>query len=84
MPRKPPPPPRPLQDQFVNNVSRYPLYLVTVLLGGIWVGVKPLVDLYRQSPAMAVVVGTGVSVGLFLLYCTLRGMSGDTFFPWMS
>jgi len=81
MPRKPPPPPRPLQDQFLSNVSRYPFYFVTVLVGGIWVGIKPVVDLYHKSPAAGVGVVVGITVGLFLIYCTLRGMSGDPFLP---
>jgi len=81
MPRTPPPPPRSMQDQFLSNVSRYPLYLVTVLLGGIWVGIKPFVELYRQSPVAGVGVAVGVTLGLFLIYCTLRGMSGDSFLP---
>lgn len=29
-----PQPPRRLEDQFVENVSRYPTYFITVLLGG--------------------------------------------------
>ncbi|MDX2273616.1 MAG: DUF751 family protein [Cyanobacteriota bacterium] len=78
---KPPPPPRKLEDQFVENVSRYPFYFVTVLLGGIWVGIKPFVDLYRKSPLSAVAVGLGLSLFMLFIHFTLRGMAGDSFFP---
>ncbi|GAB4218220.1 MAG: hypothetical protein OHK0012_26110 [Synechococcales cyanobacterium] len=65
----------------MENVSRYPLYLVTVLLGGIWAGVKPFADLYRKSPVTAASLLVLGSLGFFLIYCTLRGMSGEAFFP---
>lgn len=76
-----PKPPQKLEDRFVDNVSRYPFYLVTVLLGGIWVGIKPFVDLYKKSPLSAVVVVIGLLISLILTHFTLRGMAGDTFFP---
>ncbi len=76
-----PPPPRKLEDQFVNNVSRYPTYLVTVLLGGIWVGLKPFVDQYRKSPAQGAAVTVGFVILMVLIHFTLRGMAGDPFFP---
>lgn len=77
----PPKPPQKLEDQFVENVSRYPFYLVTVLLGGIWAGVKPFADLFRKSPLAAVALSISLVVALILIHFTLRGMAGDTFFP---
>lgn len=76
-----PPPPRKLEDQFVNNVSRYPGYLVTVLLGGIWVGIQPFVKQYQKSPTRGVAVTLVFVVLMILVHFTLRGMAGDSFLP---
>ena len=75
------PPPRKLEDQFVNNVSRYPTYLITVLLGGIWVGLKPFADQYRKSPLRGLLVTLGFGILMLLVHFTLRGMAGQTFLP---
>ncbi len=76
-----PQPPRRLEDQFVENVSRYPTYFVTVLLGGIWGVLQPFVHLYRKSPAAAAMVTLGGLLLLLFIYFTLRGMMGDPFLP---
>lgn len=76
-----PQPPRKLEDQFVENVSRYPTYFVTVLLGGIWAGLQPFVNLYRKSPMAGTMVTLGSLLLLLFVYFTLRGMTGDTFLP---
>ncbi|MEN9225862.1 MAG: DUF751 family protein [Thermostichus sp. HHBFW_bins_43] len=79
-----PQPPRKLEDRFVENVSRYPTYFVTVLLGGIWAGLLPFVNLYRKSPTAGAMVTIGALLLLLFIYFTLRGMTGDTFLPgWM-
>ncbi|NJK72575.1 MAG: DUF751 family protein [Synechococcaceae cyanobacterium SM2_3_60] len=67
-----------LEDQFVENVSRYPFYLITVLLGGLWaLLIKPINDLYQRNRFVAVAVVAAV-VGLFgLLYVTLKAMLGQ-------
>ncbi len=76
-----PQPPRRLEDQFVENVSRYPTYFITVLLGGIWAGLQPFVNLYRKSSTSAALVVLG-SLGLVLfVYFTLRAMTGHTLLP---
>ncbi|MFS8852283.1 DUF751 family protein [Synechococcus sp. R5-16] len=76
-----PQPPRRLEDQFVENVSRYPTYFITVLLGGIWAGLQPFVGLYRKSPTAAAMVTLGSLLLLLFVYFTLRGMTGNTFWP---
>jgi hypothetical protein len=76
-----PKPERKLEDRFAENVSRYPFYFVTVLLGGSWMLVKPFVDLYKKSPAAAALVSTG-AIGLLIgVYFVLQGMLGD---PWVT
>ncbi len=67
-----------LEDQFVENVSRYPFYLISVLLGGLWaLLLKPINDLYQRNRFIAVAVVVAV-VGLFgLLYITLKAMLGQ-------
>ncbi|MEN9202568.1 MAG: DUF751 domain-containing protein [Thermostichus sp. DG02_2_bins_29] len=72
-----PQPPRRLEDQFVENASRYPTYFVTVLLGGIWAGLQPFVNLYRKSPLAGAMVTLGGLLLLLFLYFTLRAMLGD-------
>jgi hypothetical protein len=76
-----PEPPRNLEDRFIDNVSRYPFYLATVLIGGIWVGVRPFAKLYQKDPLSGSVVIIGALLGLIFIHLTLRGMSGDTFLP---
>jgi hypothetical protein len=79
-----PQPPRRLEDQFVENVARYPTYFVTVLLGGIWAGLQPFVNLYRKSATAAALVTVGSLALLLFIYFTLRAMTGHTLLPaWM-
>ncbi len=77
----PQPPPRKLEDQFVENVSRYPFYLITTLLGGVWVGIRPFANFARKSPLAGVSVGIGFILLMFFIHFTLRGMAGEPFFP---
>lgn len=78
---KQPEQPKKLEDRFFDNVSRYPFYFVTTLLGGVWVLVRPLVNLFKRSPLSAVGVVLGAIVGLIFIHLTLRGMAGDSFWP---
>ncbi len=79
-----PQPPRRLEDQFVENVSRYPTYFITVLLGGIWAGLQPFVNLYRKSRTAGALVTLGAVALLLFVYFTLRAMTGHPLLPaWM-
>ncbi len=73
--------PRNLEDRFVDNVSRYPTYFITTLLGGLWIGLKPFVNLYQKSPLAGVLMIVVAILGLIFVHFTLRGMAGETFFP---
>ncbi len=67
-----------LEDQFVENVSRYPFYLITVLLGGLWaLLLKPISDLYQRNRVVAVAVIVTVVALFGLLYVTLKAMLGQ-------
>ena len=50
---------RKLEDRFIENVSRYPLYIFSVMMGGLWVLVKPLTELYKESKLTAALVVAG-------------------------
>ncbi len=80
MPPKPDQP-RSLEDRFVDNVSRYPTYFVTTLLGAVWVLVSPFVNLWKRSPLAGASVTAGILFILVFIHFTLRGMAGEPFFP---
>lgn len=62
-------------DGFWDNISRYPRYFVTILLGVVLNTFAPLAPLFkRPSTAIAIV---GLSIGLFVFTAlTLRAMLG--------
>lgn len=62
-------------EEFFNNVSRYPRYLITFTLGIFLTALSPLLPLFRRpSTAIATVA---VLVAFFaLLAFTLRAMLG--------
>ncbi|MGK7910783.1 MAG: DUF751 family protein [Synechococcus sp.] len=72
---------RKLEDRFIENVSRYPLYIFSVMLGGLWVLIKPLVELYKRSKVAAILVSMAFVFGLAFVYLTLRAMTGDLWLP---
>lgn len=73
--------PKKLEDRFFDNLSRYPFYLVTTVLGGAWVLIRPLANLYKRSPLSAIgIVLLGI-LGLIFVHLTLRGMAGESFWP---
>lgn len=81
MPKQQPEQPKKLEDRFFENVSRYPFYLITTILGGAWVLVRPLANLYKRSPLAAIGVFIGGILGLIFVHLTLRGMAGESFWP---
>ncbi|MBE9122648.1 MULTISPECIES: DUF751 family protein [Microcoleaceae] len=63
-----------MQD-FINNVSRYPRFLITVCLGiffFLFERLKPLLD----RPATAIVLVTSIVATFVFLTFTLRAMLG--------
>ena len=72
---------RKLEDRFIENVSRYPLYIFSVMLGGLWVLVKPLAELYKRSKVAASLVSLGFVVLLAFVVLTLKAMTGDLWLP---
>lgn len=62
-------------NDFWQNVSRYPRFFVTIILGIFFVVAKPIVPLF-QRPATAIAL-TGVLLsGFVFLFFTLRAMLG--------
>jgi hypothetical protein len=67
-----------LEDQFIENTSRYPLYFVSVLLGGVWAPVQSFVNLYKRNQFTAALVVAGAIGLLVFVTLTLRAMTGGT------
>jgi Protein of unknown function (DUF751) len=60
---------------FLENVGRYPRYLITIVLGILFFALKPLIPLFK-NPITAIALVTafiGSFVGISLI---LRGMLG--------
>ncbi|WP_017326356.1 DUF751 family protein [Synechococcus sp. PCC 7336] len=70
-----------LEDRFIENVSRYPLYVISVMVGGLWVLVKPLAELYKKSRFAAIAVTLGGILAFLFVTLTLRAMMGETWLP---
>ncbi len=60
---------------FFLNVSRYPRYLVSIMLGVIWFALQPLLPLLRQ-PVTAIALVSATISALICLWLTLRAMLG--------
>ncbi|MBV9384925.1 MAG: DUF751 family protein [Chroococcidiopsidaceae cyanobacterium CP_BM_ER_R8_30] len=62
-------------DGFWENISRYPRYFITIILGVLLNAIAPLVPLFKR-PATALTL-IGVLLGLFtFVILTLRAMLG--------
>lgn len=64
-------------DGFWENVSRYPRYMVSLILGiffFLWQQIKPLLN---HPPTAIALLGLMVG-GFFFLYFTLKAMLGIT------
>ena len=72
---------RKLEDRFIENVSRYPLYIFSVMMGGLWVLVKPLVELYKESKLAAALVVVGFVLVFAFVVFTLEAMTGGIDLP---
>lgn len=63
-----------MQD-FLENVSRYPRYLVSITLGILLTAVSPLLPLFRR-PSTAIATVSLLIAGFMALAFTLRAMLG--------
>ncbi len=62
-------------DGFWDNISRYPRYFVTIILGVFLNAITPLVPLFKR-PVTAIAL-VSLSIGLFAFVTfTLRAMLG--------
>ncbi|CAM6101716.1 unnamed protein product [Calypogeia fissa] len=65
----------PLLEEFWDNMRRYGLYFVTVVTGGVYQLVKPIIDALR-NPLTTVLVIIIVSGSLYLVGLTVSAMLG--------
>jgi uncharacterized membrane protein YvlD (DUF360 family) len=63
-----------MQD-FLNNVSRYPRFLIAIVLGVFWSLIAPLLPLFKRPITAIALVGIFVG-GLTFIALTLRAMLG--------
>jgi hypothetical protein len=62
-------------QEFFNNVSRYPRYLISFTLGIFFNAIEPLMPLLRRPTTAIALVGIVIATFLFLSF-TLRAMLG--------
>ena len=62
-------------QEFFNNVSRYPRYLISFTLGIFFNAVEPLMPLLKRPTAAIALVGAVIATFIFLTF-TLRAMLG--------
>jgi membrane protein insertase Oxa1/YidC/SpoIIIJ len=63
-----------MQD-FFRNVSRYPRYFITILLGVFWNFLEPLLPLLKRPTTAIALVGVFLG-GLAFIAFTLQAMLG--------
>ncbi len=62
-------------EEFFNNVSRYPRYLITFTLGIFLTALSPLLPLFRRPSTAIAAVALLISFFIFLSF-TLQAMLG--------
>lgn len=62
-------------EEFFNNVSRYPRYLISFSLGVFLTALSPLLPLFKR-PATAIAAVAFLVSGFIFLSFTLRAMLG--------
>lgn len=62
-------------QEFVENIFRYPRYLIALILGIFWNAIAPLVPLMKRPATAIAVIGLALG-GLSFLTFTLRAMLG--------
>jgi hypothetical protein len=63
-----------MQD-FFRNVSRYPRFFITMLLGVFWIWLKPITPLLKRPVTAVALIGILVG-GLSFVGLTVRAMLG--------
>lgn len=71
----------PLLEEFWDNMRRYGFYFLTVLSGGIYSLLEPLLSLLK-NPLTAVLTVLVISGSIYLLYLTLNTMLGINAFDY--
>ncbi|MEM9007544.1 MAG: DUF751 family protein [Cyanobacteria bacterium P01_F01_bin.86] len=62
-------------QEFFNNVSRYPRYLISFTLGIFFNAIEPLMPLLKRPTTAIALVGIVIATFMFLTF-TLRAMLG--------
>lgn len=62
-------------EEFFNNVSRYPRYMITFTLGILFTAISPLMPLLKR-PSTAIPTVAAMIAFLTFLSFTLRAMLG--------
>lgn len=62
-------------QEFFNNVSRYPRYLISFSLGIFFNAIEPLLPLLQRPTSAIALIGAVVAGFLFLVF-TLKAMLG--------
>ena len=62
-------------QEFFQNISRYPRYLISFSLGIFFNAIEPLMPLLKRPTTAIALVGIVVSVFVFLTF-TLKAMLG--------
>jgi hypothetical protein len=62
-------------SDFWNNISRYPRFFISSMVGLILVILAPLKNLLKV-PKLRIILIVSIAIFLTLLYFVLRGMTG--------
>ncbi|AFY65591.1 DUF751 family protein [Geitlerinema sp. PCC 7407] len=62
-------------QEFWNNISRYPRYFITIVLGVLLTFVQPMIPLFKRPTTAIALVGALVGAFAFITF-TLRAMLG--------
>eukprot|EP00249_Psilotum_nudum_P012916 c24047_g1_i1 orf=239-940(-) len=68
-------PQHPLVEEFWDNMRRYGLYFLTVLTGGLYSLLQPILDLF-SNPLTAILITIVIVGAFYLLYLTVSTMLG--------
>lgn len=62
-------------QEFFDNISRYPRYLISFTLGIFFNAIEPLIPLLKRPTTAIALAGTVIAAFVFLTF-TLRAMLG--------
>lgn len=66
---------------LLENLARYPRYLISITLGVLYSMVKPFQSLTQKPVTLVALIGLAVSAAMFLIF-TLQAMLGLTPVDW--